>query len=80
MSNTLDGWRGKHFFAPSELAKLPGMPQTVAEIKKLAKQQEWRCRPYAGAPEYYFGPKETKAYFLARQDANQMGREVEVSA
>jgi hypothetical protein len=79
---TIDGWAGKHFFAATELAKLPGMPAKVAEIKKLAKQQGWRVRPYAGTPEYYFGdfPRVTKEYFLARQKANRLGREVEVSA
>jgi hypothetical protein len=79
---TIDGWTGKHFFAATELANLPGMPAKVAEIKKLATQQGWRVRPYAGTPEYYFGdfPKATKEYFLARQKANHLGREVEVSA
>ncbi|MBW4422233.1 MAG: hypothetical protein KME13_23960 [Myxacorys californica WJT36-NPBG1] len=74
---TIGDWTGKHFFAATELTKLPGMPQTVAEIKKLARQQGWRCRPYAGNPEYYFGdfPRETKEYFLAKQEANQFQEE-----
>jgi hypothetical protein len=64
----LCGWQGKRYFSALELTRLPGMPTTVAEIQKLAKQQQWKDSPYAGESQYYFGdfPDETKTYFLAK--------------
>lgn len=71
----LNGWSGKHYFSASELVKLPGMPHKATDLKKLAKQQNWRSRPYAETPEFYFGdfPQETKDYFLRKQAQNQFG-------
>ncbi|SFT74285.1 DNA-binding protein [Halomonas saccharevitans] len=59
----------REWYAPKELAGLPGMPDTHSAVVRRAKRDDWENRRRAGrggGREYAFGslPTETQATLL----------------
>lgn len=61
----------REWYAPSELAGLPGLPKSRRAVQIMAKREAWKSRSRkgkGGGNEYHIAslPKETR-YFLLRQ-------------